>query len=87
MPQIGANIEQLQSLNQQFNKQAAQVDALIAAINNQLGGTWWIGPRAEKFKGQWDQDFTPTLKKLSEALRAAGQDVKTTAERLQAAGS
>jgi uncharacterized protein YukE len=87
MPQIGGNIEQMQSLNQQFNKQAEQVDALIAAISGQLDNTWWIGPRAEAFKGEWGQKFVPTLKQLRDALRAAGQDVKTTAERLQAAGS
>lgn len=87
MAQIGADIQQLEQLTRQFNTQAGQVDALIAAINNQIGGTWWVGPKAEKFKGQWNQEFVPTLKKLSEALRTAGQDVATTAQRIQAAGS
>ena len=87
MAQIGANIEQLEALTRQFNTQAGQVDTLISAINNQMGSTWWIGPRADKFKNEWDQQFVPTLRKLSEALREAGQDVTTTAHNLQAAGS
>ncbi len=87
MAQIGADIQQLESLTRQFNTQASQVDALISAINNQLGGTWWIGPKADKFKGEWDSEFVPTLRKLTEALRSAGQDVATTAQRIQAAGS
>ena len=37
MAQIGGNIEQLEALTRQFNTQAGQVDALISAINNQMG--------------------------------------------------
>jgi uncharacterized protein YukE len=87
MAQIGADIQQLESLTRQFNTQASTVDGLISAINSQIGGTWWVGPKAEKFKNEWNGEFVPTLRKLSEALRNAGQDVAITAQRIQAAGS
>ncbi len=87
MAQIGADIQQLESLTRQFTIEAAQVDALISAITSQIGGTWWIGPRAERFKGEWDSQFVPTLRKLSEALSEAGRDIAVTAQRIQAAGS
>ncbi|MHB8959300.1 MAG: WXG100 family type VII secretion target [Candidatus Limnocylindrales bacterium] len=87
MPKIGADIQQMSSLTSSFNKQSAQVDALISAINGQLGALWWEGPAAAKFRDQWTSQFVPNLRSLSEALRAAGSDVENRRQRIEAAGS
>ena len=87
MSKIGADIPQMASLSSSFNKQSAQVDALISAINGQLGATWWEGPAATKFRDQWQSQFVPNLRSLSEALRSAGADVESRRQRIETAGS
>ena len=87
MAQIGADIQQLATLSRSFNTQAGNVEALITAINGQIGGTWWVGPAHDKFLDQWNSQFVPTLRNLTEALRTAGADVENRRQRIEAAGS
>jgi uncharacterized protein YukE len=87
MPAIGAEIEQLTSLQQCFGTQAANVGDLTTAIRSQLGGTTWQGPAAERFRDAWSEQFEPMLHKLNTALVEAGQEVSRRQQALIQAGS
>ena len=87
MAQIGADIQQLAALSRTFSAKATDVEALISSLNSQIGGTSWTGPAHDKFVEQWNSQFVPTLRNLTEALRTAGADVENRRQRIEAAGS
>jgi WXG100 family type VII secretion target len=87
MPVIGAEIEQLQSLKTCFDTQASNVNELTSAVRNQLAGTAWQGPAADRFRNAWSGEFEPMLKKLSTALVESGMEVSRRREALIQAGS
>lgn len=87
MPQIGGEIEQMGVLVSAFNSKAAEVQELTAAIDSQVSGTWWVGPAAERFRGEWTGQFKPNLAKLQEALSEAAAEVNRRMNALQSAGS
>ncbi len=87
MAQIGAEIEQLQSLKTTFDSQASNVDSMTRGITNQLASTVWQGPASDRFRTAWNGEFAPMLKRLESALVEAGMDVSRRREALVQAGS
>lgn len=87
MPAIGAEIEQLTSLQQCFNQEASNVTDLTTTIRSQLGNTVWQGPAADRFREAWTGTFEPMLGKLNTALVEAGQEVARRQSALIQAGS
>ena len=75
MGQIGAEVDQLTALKATFDRQAANVAELVNTIDGQLGSTYWVGPAAERFKGQWQGDFKRMLANLQSALTESGMEV------------
>ena len=87
MPQIGATIEEMQTLQAAFTREAGTVDQLSSAISGQVTGTWWVGPAADRFKSEWEGEFKPMLARLSAALNECSQEVARRSEAIAAAGS
>jgi uncharacterized protein YukE len=87
MPQIGATIEEMTTLQSTFSREAEDVTRLRSAITSQVGTTWWVGPAAERFKAQWDGEFAPMLDRLSQSLTECSQEVQRRSSAIQAAGS
>lgn len=87
MAQIGAQMEQMQSLRSTFDREAGQVGELLSTINGQVGSTWWVGPAADRFRDQWNSQFAPTLRQLQTALQEAGAEVQRRHDALLQAGS
>ena len=87
MPAIGAEVDQLTALKASFDRHAAVVAELISSIDGQLNSTYWVGPAADRFKGQWSGDFKRTLNNLQTALGEAGTEVARRRDALVQAGS
>lgn len=87
MPQIGATIEEMQALQAAFTRESATVEQLTSAISGQVGGTWWVGPAAERFKGQWEGEFKPMLMQLQQSLVECSQEVQRRSQAISQAGS
>jgi len=87
MGAIGGEIEQLSSLQSTFGNQSGAVEELTRVITTQLTNTVWQGPAADRFRGSWDGEFAPTLKRLAEALVEAGTEVGRRRDALVQAGS
>lgn len=87
MTRIGGALPELTNLQNTFNQQAGHVDELTSAIRGVLGNTWWEGPAAERFRQSWSSDFEPMLRRLSEQLVEAGNEVARRRDALQQAGS
>ena len=87
MPQIGAEMEQLDQLRQIFTQKASEIEQLKSAIDGQVNGTWWVGPAADRFKAEWAGSFKPNLTNLQSALTEASAEVGRRHAALQAAGT
>lgn len=86
VPQIGGDTEQLQALYVQFQREQANVEQLIAAINSSLGSTWWIGPQADTFREEWSGSFQPNLTNLATALGQCATNVQQHMQGFQQVG-
>jgi WXG100 family type VII secretion target len=84
---IGAEMGQLESLGQSFNRESQSVAQLTATIGGQVQSTWWKGPAADRFRSSWESEFAPTLRRLEAALQQASQEIQRRHSALQQAGS
>ena len=87
MSRIGAEMGQMDQLAQVFTQKSAQIDELTAAIDGQVGGTWWEGPAADRFREQWSGSFKPNLQQLQQALNECSSEVRSRRAAIEAAGS
>ncbi len=87
MAQIGATIEEMHALQAAFMRESGTVEQLSSAISGQVGNTWWVGPAAERFRGQWEGEFRPMLQALQASLQDCSQEIARRTEAMQAAGS
>ena len=87
MSTIGAEMGQLQSLGQSFQRESGNVSQLTATISGQVQSTWWKGPASDRFRLAWENDFAPTLRRLEAALAEASQEITRRHDALTQAGT
>lgn len=87
MPQIGGEVDQLSALKTTFDQQAGHVSELVSTIDAKLNSTYWVGPAADRFKGQWNGEFKRMLANLQNALAESGAEVARRRDALVHAGS
>ena len=87
MSTIGAEMGQLQQLGQSFTRESQTVAQLVSSISGQVQSTWWKGPAADRFRGSWESEFAPTLRRLEAALQQASQEINRRHQALLQAGS
>jgi uncharacterized protein YukE len=68
------------SLQSAFSREQVNVQSLISAINGSLDSTWWVGPQAERFRGEWQGSFLPNLNNLAAALGECATNVQQHAQ-------
>jgi uncharacterized protein YukE len=77
----GADIMQMQQLEQRLQQESQAVKELMQRINSTLENTQWTGPAADRFKQEWQGNFMKALNTLSDAL---GQNAAAVRNRWQA---
>lgn len=82
---VGANLEQMASLETQFASEAGAVTDLIGRINGVVGNTTWVGRYADEFRGKWEGEFKTALNNLVAALEEAREVVGTNKRNIAAA--
>ncbi len=86
MSVIGGEIDQLQALQTNFQRQSGTVDSLLKELRSQLSNTYWRGGAADRFHAAWSTEFEPALTHLSAALSEASTEVRRRSDALQSAG-
>jgi WXG100 family type VII secretion target len=81
----GADIEQMKQLEQRLQNESGSVNELMQRITQTLGSTNWTGPAADRFKQEWNDQFSKALKTLSEALGQNAQAVRARWQAFEAA--
>ena len=68
MGMSGADIAQMQQLEQRLKQESSSVTELMNRIDQALANTQWTGPAADRFRQEWSSDFRKALMTLSNAL-------------------
>jgi len=68
MGMSGADIAQMQQLEQRLKQESSSVTELMNRIDQALVNTQWTGPAADRFRQEWSNDFRKALMTLSNAL-------------------
>lgn len=84
---IGGEIPALEHLQTSFQQQAAAVDHLLSTLSGEVNATWWHGGAADRFRSAWESDYQPALRRLSQALVDASDEVRNRAQMLVQVGS
>lgn len=84
---IGGEISDLHGLHTNLHSQSQAVDDLMAQLTSNLDSTWWKGGAADRFRESWESDYKPALKRLSQALVDAGDEVRARKDALIHVGS
>ena len=77
----GADIMQMQQLEQRLQQESQTVTELMGRIDQALSNVQWTGPAADRFKQEWSENFKKALTTLSDAL---GQNASAVRNRWQA---
>jgi hypothetical protein len=87
MSQVGASLEQLDSLAAEFRRQGGTAASLRGSIAGRLGDTEWIGASAQAFRDRWATEYEPVLRRLETDLGELGTYVAAKRDQLDAAGN
>jgi hypothetical protein len=83
----GADVDQLKALGSKLQAGSQEIDNQKSMLTKVLAGTQWMGPDAEKFRGQWNSEHVAALTRVSQALQEAGQQAVRNATDQQSASS
>lgn len=87
MSTIGAQIDQMDSLKQSFDRNADVVGQLVSQIGSQVNATWWKGGAADRFRSSWETEYAPTMRRLELALKEASAHVAKKSTEFQQVGN
>ncbi|GAB6859508.1 WXG100 family type VII secretion target [Microbacterium xylanilyticum] len=80
MAMYGADVTQLRTLAQQFERQAQQLDAHRMTVGNAIQISAWAGPVAVRFRHQWESQYSRQVHSAAERLRGAAGDLRRNAD-------
>ncbi|MDQ4213452.1 hypothetical protein [Microbacterium capsulatum] len=80
MAMYGADIAQLRTLAQQFDRHAQQLDAHRMTVGSAIQISAWLGPVAVRFRHLWDSDYSRRVHSAAETLRSAANDLRRNAD-------
>lgn len=75
--QLGADVAALEDLSRRMNETSSDVEAKLSELTAKLADTWWQGPDAERFRGDFDGNIRAKISAVSEALATAASEVQT----------
>jgi len=80
MAQLGLDPEQMEALASKMTNEATTISDIATTITSQVNSTWWQGPDAERFKGEWEGTHSTALRNAAEALEQVSQVVRSEAQ-------
>ncbi len=86
MSMIGGNIPELESLSTSLDQNSGYVTDILTNLNADLGNTWWVGGAADRFRTDWESEYQPALRSLSQALTDASTEVRRRLTALEEVG-
>ena len=87
MSQVGASLEQLDSLAAELRRQGGTAASLRATVSGRRGGTEWLGGSSQGSAERWATESEPVLRRLETELGELGAYVAAKRDQLDAAGN
>lgn len=84
---IGADPDALERLAGDFDRGAGSLEATALRIRVSVLANPWAGPRATRFRNDWDHRHGPQLKRTAAFLRAAAKQLRQQAQEQRQASS
>lgn len=73
---LGGDIPAMEQLQAQLKQRSQEVVDLRTQLTNMIGGTWWSGPAADRFKNEWNGQYSASLQNLEKLLTELGEEVR-----------
>ena len=84
---IGADPDALERLAGDFDRGAGSLEAIVLRVRASVHANPWSGPRATRFRTDWDQRHGPQLKRTALTLRTAAKHLRLQAAEQRRASS
>lgn len=65
----GMDIQAARDLVRVMNSDSDTINQLTARLTQQLESTTWLGPDAQRFRGDWSGQYVPALQNVVRALQ------------------
>lgn len=76
----GADVEALRNVGQSMTSKADEIKQTLQNLDGQLKAVQWLGPDADKFRGDWQSNVMSRLMAVADALGEAGRNAVTQAQ-------
>ena len=76
MSRLGGDIEGMERLQGQLRQKGEHVQSLRSELTNIVQSTYWEGPAANRFKSEWNGQYSQSLQRLEQLLVDLGQEVQ-----------
>ncbi|PWD52228.1 hypothetical protein C8046_17870 [Serinibacter arcticus] len=83
----GMDINAARDLVRVMTSDADTITQLTARLSQQLEGTPWYGPDAQRFRGDWQGQYVPALNSVVQALQENAQLLASQADDQERASS
>lgn len=84
---VGADPDALDRLAADFDRSAGALESTAVRVRASVHANPWSGPKATRFRHDWDQRHGPLLKRTAVALRAAAKQLRLQAQEQRQASS
>ena len=83
----GADVAQLRTLAEQFDRLAGQLDADRMSVGNAIQVSAWVGPVAVRFRHQWESQHSRQVSDAAARLRDAAKTLRKNADEQERASA
>ncbi|MDR0593285.1 MAG: WXG100 family type VII secretion target [Bifidobacteriaceae bacterium] len=80
MALFGMDIQQVRDMSGSMDREAGEIQAVLADVRRQMAQIQWMGPDADRFREQW-QGQQPRLSQIVESLRNTARQAREHAQR------
>jgi uncharacterized protein YukE len=83
----GMDIPGVRTLATQMKAKADEIEGIQRELTSKLQGTQWVGPDRQQFEGDWNGQYSNSLRQVAQALRDAAQRAEQNATQQEQASN
>jgi hypothetical protein len=83
----GMDVESVKQFAAFAEQKAGTIESVITEMKSALEATEWVGPDFDRFRNEWDSQYSQQLRAAAEAMRSVSQVATQNAEQQTQASS
>jgi len=76
----GIDTEYTRDTSHRMDTHADEMKGMIAGVSAMLDSVLWIGPAAQRFKGDWDGSMRPQIESAADSLHENAAEMRRRAD-------